>query len=109
MFGLRIRDVLMIPFFASMASGSMLAEAARPYPPSGVIEKVDFAPVSSIVRKAVGSDNYTEKSDCGDTHGYRLPGKWVSHDGTTMYLLFSGRGEYDAFCVRKMTLTLHPR
>jgi len=39
-----------------------------------------------------------------------LPTKWISADGLTMHLVFSGRrhGEvdYDAFCVRKMTLAL---
>ena len=49
---------------------------------------------------------YTEGWDCGDTHGYRLPTKWISHDGKTAYLVFSGKDQWDAFCVRKMTLTL---
>ena len=49
---------------------------------------------------------FTERWDCSDTHGYRLPSKWISEDGTTMYLVFSGMGEYDAFCVRKMSLRL---
>ncbi len=48
----------------------------------------------------------------GDTHGYRLPSKWISSNGRTMYLLFSGRKHngvvYDAFCVRKMELELAP-
>jgi len=48
----------------------------------------------------------TERWDCGDTHGYRLPSKWMSEDGTTMYMVFSGMGEYDAFCVRKVVLGL---
>ncbi len=48
---------------------------------------------------------YTEQWDCGETYGYRLPGKWISEDGKTMYLVFSGSGKYDAFCVRKMTVT----
>lgn len=47
----------------------------------------------------------------GQTHGYRLPSKWISPDGRTMWLVFSGQpfGEtdYDSFCVRKMEL--HPR
>ena len=42
--------------------------------------------------------------------GYRLPAKWICDDGRTMYLVFSGRTFediiYDAFCVRKMTLTI---
>ena len=52
---------------------------------------------------------YTEKWDCGDTHGYRLPTKWITDDGKTLYLIFSGKGKWDAFCVRKMTLTLPQR
>ncbi len=52
---------------------------------------------------------YTEAWDCGGTHGYRLPSKWISDDGKTMYLLFSGSGKYDAFCVRKMSLSLRQR
>ncbi len=46
----------------------------------------------------------------GDTHGYRIPSKWISGDGRNFYLVFSGRvfGEtsYDAFCVRKATIHL---
>jgi CubicO group peptidase (beta-lactamase class C family) len=38
------------------------------------------------------------------THGYRLPAKWISPDGRTMWLVFTGLKTYDAFCVRKMTL-----
>ena len=52
---------------------------------------------------------YTNRWDCGNTHGYRFPTKWISDDGKTMYLVFSGSGKYDAFCVRKMTLTLRDR
>jgi hypothetical protein len=40
----------------------------------------------------------------GETHGYRLPTKWISGDGRTMWLVFSGRKENDAFCVRRMVL-----
>ncbi len=46
----------------------------------------------------------------GQTHGYRLPAKWISDDGTTLHLVFSGRThedvEYDAFCVRRLQLSL---
>jgi hypothetical protein len=52
---------------------------------------------------------YTEKWDCGGTHGYRLPTKWMSGDGKTAYLVFSGSGKNDAFCVRKMSFILHDR
>jgi len=45
------------------------------------------------------------------THGYHLPAKWISRDGRTMTLLFSGvrlsKDEtYDAFCTRTVTLEL---
>jgi len=47
---------------------------------------------------------HTESWDLAGTHGYRLPAKWIEADGRTMYLVFSGVKENDAFCVRKMTL-----
>ena len=53
----------------------------------------------------------TEAWDVPETHGYRLPSKWISADGRTMWLVFSGRKRpgmhYDAFCVRRMTLELY--
>jgi hypothetical protein len=53
---------------------------------------------------------YTPWWGLGDTHGYRIPSKWISSDGRTFYLVFSGRtfGDkvYDAFCVRKATIHL---
>ena len=53
---------------------------------------------------------HTTAWDAGDTHSYRLPSKWISADGLTMHLIFSGRKhgkvEYDALCVREMTLEL---
>ena len=49
---------------------------------------------------------FTERWDCGDTHSYRIPSKWISRDGRTFYLVFSGRGRYDAFCVRRATVKL---
>jgi len=53
---------------------------------------------------------HTDDWGLGETHGYRLPAKWISPDGLTMHLVFSGRRhgevEYDAFCVRRMTLRL---
>jgi hypothetical protein len=52
----------------------------------------------------------TDRWDVPGTHGYRLPTKWISPDGKTLHLVFSGTtaGGYDAFCVRRMTLTLSP-
>jgi CubicO group peptidase (beta-lactamase class C family) len=44
--------------------------------------------------------------DMPGTHGYRLPAKWISADGLTMTLVFSGVGENDAFCTRQMKLTV---
>lgn len=52
---------------------------------------------------------FTEYWGLGRTHYYRIPSKWISPDGRTMYLVFSGRNHngvvYDAFCVRKLTLS----
>lgn len=44
----------------------------------------------------------------GDTHGYRLPTKWMSDDGRTAWLVFSGRNENDAFCIRRMQIDTYP-
>ncbi|MFH1069241.1 MAG: serine hydrolase [Candidatus Glassbacteria bacterium] len=48
---------------------------------------------------------YTDYWGLGDTHGYRIPAKWIAGDGRSFYLVFSGRvfGDisYDAFCVRR--------
>jgi CubicO group peptidase (beta-lactamase class C family) len=38
------------------------------------------------------------------THGYRLPAKWISPDGLTLSLVFSGVKPNDAFCVRRLQL-----
>jgi hypothetical protein len=50
--------------------------------------------------------------DQGETHGYRLPTKWISDGGRRMYLVFSGRKfgalQNDAFCVRGMELEVFP-
>jgi len=42
--------------------------------------------------------------DLAGTHGYRLPAKWISADGLTMTLVFSGVKPNDAFCTRTLTL-----
>ena len=51
---------------------------------------------------------HTEYWGLGGTHGYRLPSKWISADGHSMRLVFSGLQYngvlYDAFCVREMKL-----
>ncbi|MGG1519360.1 serine hydrolase [Paenibacillus oryzisoli] len=53
---------------------------------------------------------YTEYWGLGRTHSYRFPTKWISTDGTQLQLIFSGRRfkatDYDACCVRTMTLQL---
>ena len=45
----------------------------------------------------------------GETHGYRFTSKWMSEDGRSMAMVFSGLiydgTSYDAFCVRDMRLT----
>ncbi|HLK67604.1 MAG TPA: serine hydrolase [Bryobacteraceae bacterium] len=43
--------------------------------------------------------------DVLDTHGYRLPAKWISADGLILTLVFSGIKPNDAFCTRTLTLT----
>lgn len=47
---------------------------------------------------------HTAQWGLGGTHGYRLPAKWISPDGRTMQLVFSGIRPNDAFCVRRMDL-----
>lgn len=55
---------------------------------------------------------YTDYWGLGDTHGYRIPSKWIAADGKSFYLLFSGRihedTSYDAFCVRKARIITAP-
>lgn len=51
---------------------------------------------------------YKETWDQGFTFEYSFPAKWISSDGKTMYMVFSGTGKNDAFSVRKATLTLSP-
>ena len=43
--------------------------------------------------------------DVPGTHGYRLPAKWISKDGLTLTLVFSGVKPNDAFCTRTLTLS----
>ncbi|MGH8245501.1 MAG: hypothetical protein ACREUU_03610, partial [Gammaproteobacteria bacterium] len=56
---------------------------------------------------------HTEYWGLGGTHGYRLPAKWISSDGRTMQLVFSGTRHagplYDAFCTRRFRLAVAPR
>jgi len=51
---------------------------------------------------------HTNDWGLGNTHGYRLPAKWI--DGERMQLVFSGsvqtKPDYDAFCVRGMRLVV---
>jgi CubicO group peptidase (beta-lactamase class C family) len=42
--------------------------------------------------------------DLPGTHGYRLPAKWISADGLTLTLVFSGVKPNDAFCTRTLRL-----
>ena len=48
---------------------------------------------------------HTSHWDAGPTHGYRIPAKWISPDGKSMTLVFSGLKQNDALCIRKMFLT----
>ena len=43
--------------------------------------------------------------DVAGTHGYRLPAKWISADGLTLTLVFSGVNPNDAFCTRELKLS----
>jgi hypothetical protein len=44
------------------------------------------------------------------TYQHKFPTKWISPDGKTMWLLFSGLdGGYYTFCLRKATLEIAPR
>ena len=44
----------------------------------------------------------------GQTHGYRLPAKWITNQGREIWMVFSGTRNYDAFCVRRMALEIYP-
>jgi hypothetical protein len=54
---------------------------------------------------------FTAAWDLGDTHGYRLPSKWLGTGSNERYLVISGSNRpgmhYDAFSVRRMTLHLN--
>jgi CubicO group peptidase (beta-lactamase class C family) len=51
---------------------------------------------------------HTDNWGLGETHGYRIPAKWISEDGKKFQLVFSGRTfnniVYDSFCVRAGTI-----
>jgi hypothetical protein len=53
---------------------------------------------------------FTEYWGLSKSHSYRFPTKWISNDGKDLHLVFSGRRhhsiDYDAFCVRKMNLSI---
>lgn len=49
---------------------------------------------------------FTEEWDVGPGESSRLPTKWMSQDGRTLHLVFSGN---DAFSVRKLTLEILTR
>ncbi len=55
---------------------------------------------------------FTKNWGLGETHSYRVPAKWISADGLTLQVVFSGRAhegvDYDAFCVRRAQLQLFP-
>jgi hypothetical protein len=48
-----------------------------------------------------------EGKDCRTYH-HKFPTKWMSSDGKTMWLLFSGDDSFYAFCVKKATLEISP-
>ncbi|KPL01565.1 MAG: hypothetical protein AMK75_04310 [Planctomycetes bacterium SM23_65] len=86
-----IKRYLMVQAFHNLKGGWGLYDAPEPWGPWTTV-------------------HYTEDWGLGDTHGFRLPGKWLGKDGTTIGVLFSGRPHrgvnWDSFCVRKATLQL---
>lgn len=50
----------------------------------------------------------TSRWDVGDTHSYRLPTPWISDEGRTLHLVYSGIDEagaiLDGFCVRRLRI-----
>lgn len=75
-----------------------------PYPPSRLISSIHWAAEDQIVRKAEGV-YYTPAWDVGPGETSSFPTKWMSQDGKTIHLLFSGD---DHFSVRRATLTGAP-
>ena len=75
-------------------------DAPEPWGPWTVVFHNDTS------KSAAGTDAW----EVPGTHGYRLPAKWISPDGLTMSLIFSGvrlkETTYDAFCTRTMQLQL---
>jgi hypothetical protein len=49
---------------------------------------------------------YTQWIDAAPKFCFEFPPKWMSADGKTLWLVFSGAGVYDSFNVIKATLTL---
>jgi hypothetical protein len=43
----------------------------------------------------------------GETHGYRLPTKWMAGDGRSGWLVFSGTKENDALCARRWVMEMY--
>jgi hypothetical protein len=44
--------------------------------------------------------------DATPKFGFEFPSKWISEDGQTLWLVFSGTGAYDSFNLVKAELTL---
>jgi hypothetical protein len=44
----------------------------------------------------------------GYTFEYNFPSKWISADGKTMYMVYSGTKEFDSFTLQKVTMKTSP-
>jgi CubicO group peptidase (beta-lactamase class C family) len=69
-----------------------------------------WGPWTTVFHNDASSSGAVNAWGIPGTHGYRLPAKWISGDGLTMTLVFSGvrlkDATYDAFCTRAIRLQL---
>jgi hypothetical protein len=73
-----------------------------PYPESPVIAGLEWAPTNRILRAARDGDNWPV-TWADDDALCDFPSKWMSEDGRTLHLIFSGD---DAFSVRQANVKL---
>jgi hypothetical protein len=52
---------------------------------------------------------YTNWIDAKPKFSFEFPSKWISSDGKTLWMIFSGTGVYDSFNLVKATLTLRTK
>jgi hypothetical protein len=89
-----------------------------PYPPSSVITRFTWDRDVVKLKDGAGDNwpitwvdddlqitSYGDGNGFSDSYHHKFPTKWMSNDGRTMWLLFSGLdGGYYSFCVRKASL-----